>query len=166
MFFTAAGSLARVRAQIAAMRALADQSEERLFATAPFTTWTPSEHIDHNVKVAAAIVGRLLDDGAARGDRGVSAIGRLILAVGRIPRGKGKAPERVFGARQTAAELHASLDKLEAKLALLTDRHLAASRGPIVPHPRFRGLLPAQALRFLAIHTDHHLRIVADILAR
>jgi hypothetical protein len=32
-----------------------------------------------------------------------------------------------------------------------------------LPHPYFGGLTPVQTLRFLVVHTGHHLRIVADI---
>jgi hypothetical protein len=56
------------------------------------------------------------------------------------------------------------LTKLEGKFDELTAGHLADARGPIVPHPRFGGLRPAQALRFAAVHMDHHLRIIADIV--
>lgn len=165
MLFTAAGSLRRMRAQIAEMRRLADRPEGELFAAAPLSQWTPSEHIDHSIKVAASIVLRLLQSDPPRGERPLSIPGRLVLALGYIPRGRGRAPEKLRGARLAGPELHASLTKLEGKLALLAADHLAAARGPIVPHPRFGDLVPAQALRFAAVHGDHHLRIVKDILA-
>ena len=145
------------------MRALADSGESRLFTVGQCSAWCPSEHLDHIVKVSAAIVNRLLQLDAPAAP-GISLPGRVILAIGRIPRGKGKSPERVRGARVSSEELHASVAKLEEKLDLLSDVHLADKRGPIVPHPRFGGLLPGQALRFAAIHNDHHLRIIRDIL--
>jgi hypothetical protein len=165
MFFSASQSLNRVRQQLAQMRAFADSGDPRLFATAQCSAWCPSEHLDHIVKVSESIVSRLLQmDAPATG--GVSPLGRIILAVGRIPRGRGNAPERLRGARISAAELHASVVKLEGKIDLLSDVHLAETRGPIVPHPRFGGLRPGQALRFAAVHNDHHLRIIEDILRR
>ena len=166
MFFTAGQSLNRIRVQLNDMRRLADGPEQHIFATSMLSAWTPSEHLDHLVKVSASIVNRLLQLDAPRVDRPVSALGRIILAVGRIPRGRGNAPERLRGARVTPAELHAGLTKLEGKLDELTDPHLTDTRGPIVPHPRFGGLCPSQALRFAAVHNDHHLRIIADILGR
>jgi DinB superfamily len=164
MFFSATRSISRVRTQLARMRELAARPDGELFAAAPCSGWSPSEHIDHSIRVCASIVLRILDAEAPRGERGLSAAGRIILLLGRIPRGRGKSPERVRGLRQTRDELHASLDKLEGKLALLAADHLEERRGPIVPHPRFGGLIPSQALRFAAIHNDHHLRIVDDIL--
>ena len=165
MFFSTSRTLDRLRRQIATMRVHAGRPEAQLVAVAPFSGWTPSEHLDHSIKVSAAIVDRLLQLDAPRGTRGFSALGRLILMIGRIPRGKGKSPERVRGARTAAADLHAALTKLDQNLALLTAEHLAAKRGGIVPHPRFGDLAPATALRFTAIHNDHHLRIVDDIMA-
>lgn len=164
MFFNAAQSLERLHGQLAAMRTLADSPERDLFAESRHSAWTPSEHIDHLVKVSASIVNRILQPDAPRCETSVSALGRIILVCGRIPRGRGKAPERLRGARVAGAALHAGLTKLEGKLDELSDTHLADSRGAIVPHPRFGGLRPAQALRFAAVHNDHHLRIIADIL--
>ena len=145
------------------MRALADSGESRLFTVAQCSGWCPSEHLDHIVKVSTSVVNRLLQLDAPA-TPGISLLGRVILAIGRIPRGKGKSPERVRGTRVSSAELHASLIKLEEKLDLLSGVHLAEKRGAIVPHPRFGGLRPGQALRFTAIHNDHHLRIIRDIL--
>lgn len=166
MFFTSAYSLDQIRRQLAGLRTLADRPEVEIYATSRHSAWTPSEHVDHLTKVSASIVNRILQLDAPRVDIRLSPLGRIILAVGRIPRGRGKAPERLRGARVTPAELHAGLTKLEGKLDELTDPHLADARGAIVPHPRFGGLRPSQALRFAAVHNDHHLRIIADILGR
>jgi DinB superfamily len=166
MFFRAGTSVDRVRRQLQDMRALADSPESALFTESRCSGWTPAEHMDHLIKVTASIVNRILQSDAPRGETTLSALGRIILAVGRIPRGRGKAPERLRGARVGAAELHAGLTKLEGKLDELTAPHLADTRGAIVPHPRFGGLLPSQAMRFAAVHNDHHLRIIAEILAR
>lgn len=156
--------LDRVRAQVAELRTFADKPEADLCATAPFSKWSPSEHLDHAIKVMASIVNRLLDTEAPRGERPLTFIGRLVLLLGWIPRGVGKAPERVRGTQCNSADLHAALAKLEGKLALLTAQHLDDTRGRIVPHPRFGDLVPTVALRFTVIHTRHHLRIVEDIL--
>lgn len=165
MFFSASRNLDRVRQQLVRIRTLATTGEPRLFTTAQCSAWCPSEHLDHIVKVSASIVNRLLQMDAPA-TKGISPLGRIILAVGRIPRGRGNAPKRLRGARISAADLHASVARLEEKLEMLSDVHLAEKRGPIVPHPRFGGLRPAQALRFTAVHNDHHLRIIEDILRR
>lgn len=156
--------LDRLRAQVSELRTLADKPDAQLCATAPLSKWSPSEHLDHSIKVTASIVNRLLDTEAPRGERPLSFIGRLVLLSGWIPRGAGKSPERVRGTQCNSADLHASLTKLEGKIALLTAEHLNDARGGIVPHPRFGDLVPTVALRFARIHTRHHLRIIEDIL--
>jgi hypothetical protein len=149
--------------QLAEMRRLSSLPDAQLFATCGLSRWSPSEHIDHSVKVMSSIVRRLLQADADPG-RPLSAVGRLILLFGWIPRGRGKSPERLRGARTTREELAAALDALASQLARLEASHLALARGPVVPHPRFGGMTPPQAVRFAAIHTKHHLKIVADLL--
>ena len=158
---SASAHLARIREQLIRIRTLADSPQ--LDATCAVSAWCPSEHLDHIVKVSASVVNRLLDLDAPA-SKGASLLGRIIMTIGRIPRGRARSPERLRGARVSAVDLHAALAKLEGKLALLSDAHLAETRGAIVPHPRFGGLRPGQALRFTAIHNDHHLRIIDDIL--
>jgi hypothetical protein len=155
--------LSPLQKQLTELRRLSALPDAQLFATCGVSQWTPSEHVDHSVKVMSSIIGRLLDPGAERG-RPLSAIGRLILFLGWIPRGRGQSPTRLRGARASREELTTALDALAAQLARLDASHLALARGPVVPHPRFGGLTPPQAVRFAAIHTKHHLKIVADLL--
>lgn len=160
MFFSTTASLTR---QLPRIRHLIDGPD--LLTESPVSAWTPSEHLDHILKVSTAMLTRLhnLED-PKRPSRGISPLGRLILTLGRIPRGAGRAPERLHGMRATAEDLRASLARYESLLTTLQPAHLEKRRGPIVPHPRFGGLNPAQTLRFAAVHNDHHLRIIRDML--
>jgi hypothetical protein len=164
ILFDAARSLTRVRGQIVDMRRLVDGPH--LLVESTISAWTPAEHLDHVLKVGTAMINRLLKPDLAPLPRGISPLGRVILTIGRIPRGVGKAPERMHGARVTADALRAALDRLDSLLPTLEPAHLDAKRGAIVPHPRFGGLTPAQTLRFTAIHNDHHLRIIEDMVRR
>src|SRR5688500_18162377 len=139
MFPSASANIARLRGQLARIRTLVDSTGSRLDATCAVSGWCPSEHLDHIMKVSASIVNRILQLDAPA-TTGISFVGRIIMTIGRIPRGRGKAPERLRGARASAAELQASVKKLEEKIDLLSDVHLAEKRGAIVPHPRFGGL--------------------------
>ena len=160
--FNTERNLARVRGQLVAMRQLVDGPN--LLAESKISAWTPAEHLDHLIKVSTSLINRLLERDVEPLARGISVVGRVILTVGRIPRGRGRSPERLRGARATADALRAALDEFETALAALDATHLDGKRGAIVPHPRFGGLTPAQALRFAAIHNDHHLRIIEDVL--
>ncbi len=159
------GAVASLRAQLPELRAIAQLPEERLFVLRPeISGWTPAEHLDHSLKVAQSIVVRIADAEATPSARGISLVGRAILALGWIPRGRGRAPTKLHGMRATASELESRIVRFEGQLAAMPVPDGAAARLPIVPHPRFGGLTPVQAVCFAAIHTRHHLRIVADVL--
>lgn len=158
-------ALTRIREQLQRIRSLSRTPEAHLFAVETRVSgWCTAEHLDHILKVSAAIVGRVRDTNATPERRGISLLGRLILLVGWIPRGRGRSPKSVVGTRIAAAELEPLIAKLEQSIAQVVPGVVTASRVPIVPHPYFGGLTRSQALRFVAIHNAHHLRIVDEIL--
>ena len=149
------------------MRALARSPEAQLCARQErISAWSPAEHLDHTYKVSMSIVRRITDEDAKPSPRGINLIGRVILMLGWIPRGRGKTPPRLSGEVCTGAHIEEALARLDQALGALPMDAVTASRSPIVPHPLFGGLTPSQALRFIVVHTKHHLRIVDDILGR
>jgi len=157
-------TLARIRQQLDRIRALATTPEPQLFAARPdVSAWCAAEHLDHILKVSAAIVGRVREANPPPEKRGISFLGRVILACGWIPRGRGRSPARLVGTRCAGSDLTASLAKLEISIARV-EPEMVALRSPTVPHPMFGGLTPSQALRFVFIHNAHHLKIVDEIL--
>lgn len=164
MFYTATGSLRVLRKQVARIRAFAQLPEPQLFATSPLSGWTPSEHLDHLIRVCHSVITLLLDPAARTLSRKINVMGRIILHAGRIPRGRAKAPEQFIAARTESAQLIASLDALEQVIARIPIGDIPKRKDATVKHPRFGGLTPGQALRFVAIHNDHHLRIIDDML--
>ena len=160
-------ALVQIRTQIERIRTLARSPEEQFCARREhISAWSPAEHLDHTYKVSMSIVRRITEESAKPSRRGINLVGRVILLLGWIPRGRGKTPERLSGAICTGAHIEAALGRLEQALGTLPMDAVAASRSPIVPHPMFGGLTPSQALRFIVVHTNHHLRIVDEILAR
>jgi hypothetical protein len=155
-------SLRQIRTQLERMRALT-RVQELLVCNERVSGWCPAEHLDHMARVAGSVVGVLADENAERRP-GVTLMGRLVLLLGWIPRGVGKSPKRVLPTRASAEEINAALARVEQALDALPPAALSPSRGPIVPHPRFGGLTPPQALRLIAVHNEHHLKIVRDIL--
>lgn len=156
--------LARLEAQIAQVEALIAEGDEKLGRRAPrVSAWSVAEQIDHLTKVLDRALGLLLTSDTAL-PAGINLTGRLLLALGRLPRGVGKSPAAVRGAERSAAELRAQLAQVRPLVERLRDAgERLARRTPVFPHPYFGGLDTSQALRFLTVHTDHHLRIVADI---
>ena len=155
--------LARIREQLERIGALCGDTEERLFKTNErVSAWSPAEHVDHLLKVTKSIIDRLPSEEAV--PRGISFVGRVILALRWIPRGRGRAPEKLTGKRATPSERQARLARVTVAVEAVDAAAVDATRIRNVPHPRFGGLTPAQALRFVTVHTEHHLKIVRDIL--
>lgn len=128
--------------------------------------WSIGQQIDHILKVLEA-GQRFLGSAGERGPvlpRGMNLTGRLLLSLGWIPRGVGKSPKGVVPADETPGDLAERAARMRKAYC---DTPLAeavlADPTPVFPHPYFGGLTALQGLRFLAIHTHHHLKIVADI---
>lgn len=162
-----ANTLSRIRSQNERIRALVASGEPRLAAGQPrISAWSVSEHLDHILKVAISIVRRVNQPDAEEGKSGINILGRAVLLSGWIPRGRGKSPERLVGTRVAATEIDAAMARLEQLMDEVVLGTCDASRKRVVPHPIFGGLTPSQALRFTVVHTNHHLKIVEEILEK
>jgi hypothetical protein len=157
------GTLIQIRTQFERMRELT-RSAELSSRNERVSAWCLAEQIDHVTKVTASVVEVLADANAPPLSRGLNFVGRLLLLSGWIPRGVGKSPRRLTGTPVPTPDLDAALARLVAAFDALPFERLRASRVPIVRHPKFGGLTPPQALRFLVVHTKHHLKIVDEIL--
>ena len=85
----------------------------------------------------------------------------VIMNLKTMPRGKGKSPDRVrpineFDEKSLQEHLKTTRSKVE-KLKGLDKRKYFA-------HPYFGNIKLNSAIKFLGIHTKHHLKIVADII--
>lgn len=78
-----------------------------------------------------------------------------------IPRGKAKAPKVVIpGDDITLEALQASLTNTYQAITYLKN----CEENQYFMHPIFGQLNKKQTIQFLAIHTEHHLKIIRDIL--
>jgi D-serine dehydratase len=78
-----------------------------------------------------------------------------------IPRGKAKAPKVVIPSEEiTVDSLQESLKNTYQAIAYLKD----CQEKQYFMHPFFGQLNKKQTIKFLAIHTEHHLKIIRDIL--
>jgi hypothetical protein len=159
-----AAELERIERQLHEVEALIAEGDARLAARAAAVSgWSVGEQVDHILKVLDRSLGLLLTSEEAL-PKGINLVGRILLAARRLPRGVGKSPAALRGAARPAGERRAQLDRIAPLLERVRDSPERFMRPtPIYPHPYFGGLRAAQAVRFLAVHTDHHLRIVADI---
>lgn len=85
----------------------------------------------------------------------------MVFTMGKIPRGKAKAPKVVIPIQVATHE------ELITKLAAAKNNVLKLdtfSENQFFNHPFFKDLNVKQTKRFLTIHTKHHLKIIEDIL--
>jgi len=155
----------RLRTQTETIRTLIALPEGQLQAISPVSAWSAGQHLDHLLKVARAIMDHVVKPDGAVLPKGVNFVGRMVLTTGWIPRGRGKAPEKLRGAVATHEELVAALDRLVTMIGQIPLETLTLQKRATVPHPRFEALTPFQGLHFVVIHTGHHLRIVQEVLA-
>ena len=150
----AARPLARLGAQLGALERLVVDEPAALDCRAPAVSgWSVRLQVDHSLKVMA--LGLLtLDRGSAKPLPPCNLLGRTLMALDWIPRGRGKSPERVLPGECGDSQLAEEIRRLRSSFADPT---------PIFPHPYFGGLSAAQGVRFLAMHTHHHWKIVRDI---
>jgi DinB family protein len=150
-----------LRRQVARMRRVLDGSGRDLAATpVRGSSWSAAQQYDHILKVASAVLAVLEEKNPKVLSRPCSLLGKVILTIGWIPRGRAKSPEKLVGAAVSVDELRSQLDALAAAIERVAAHADQSSRVPIVKHPIFGGLNRAQALRLAAVHTEHHLKIV------
>lgn len=65
----------------------------------------------------------------------------------------------------TLKEGVASLEDVRRLLTAVRAESFRPANSPIIRHPFFGGLTPAQTLRSIVVHTRHHLRIAREIIA-
>jgi hypothetical protein len=151
-------SLERIREQSARMRAILASRDPT--TSIPKSAWCVAEQLDHTIKVASSTMQVVLKRNNPTLPYKITTIGRLVLLCGWIPRGRGRAPDKLTGTLASREQLEAQL----AQLDTVIDRAFAEpprDAAPILRHPAFGGLSYAESLAFIVVHTNHHLKIIA-----
>lgn len=85
----------------------------------------------------------------------------IVMTMRNIPRGKARAPERVQPREEfTETSLKMHLAKTRENVGKLS----YMSNNQFFPHPSLGHMKLKTTIKFLGIHTKHHLKIVDDIL--
>jgi hypothetical protein len=118
-------------------------------------------HLDHSLKVINNVCEGLKTSNPENYKSTFSILKFYIFLRGRIPRGKAKAPKSVVSNDEIIKSSIESQLAL-AKINLQEIKNLPANSH--FQHPYFGKLSLKKSQHFLAIHTNHHLFIVNDIL--
>lgn len=120
-------------------------------------------HIDHSLKVILAVTEALKKSNPSEYQWKFNFKRQLVYTLGFIPRGKGKAPKAVQSFDEiTKDDIEQQLKK--AIIAIAEIKQL--DQNSHFQHPIFGSLNLKPTLQFLKIHTQHHLKIMDDILKK
>ncbi|QJP32956.1 hypothetical protein F0365_00285 [Nonlabens sp. Ci31] len=118
-------------------------------------------HLDHSLQVLNGISETLTNSNPEDYQPKFSLPKFIIMNTGFIPRGKGRAPKQTIPEGGISEEkLLSDLDKI--KNATKDLNNLAENKN--FKHPLFGYLNRMDTIKFMAIHTQHHLKIMRDIV--
>jgi len=119
-------------------------------------------HIEHSFMVIINITEVLKKSDPANYKWKFSFARTYVYTFNKIPRGRGKAPKSVQPKDEITLEsLNSNLAKAQLKIQELEKLHPKSN----FIHPYFGMLNLKQTIKFLNLHTLHHLKIIQDIVA-
>lgn len=118
-------------------------------------------HIDHSLKVINNVIIALQKSNPNSYKNDFSFLGKLFFKLGFFPRGKAKAPKHVKPPDVILEEDLISQMQL-AKTNVETIANL--EENAYFKHPLFGNINTTRVHRFLVLHTNHHLKIINDIV--
>jgi hypothetical protein len=126
------------------------------------SAWSAGMHVHHCCLGMIGICKALAASRPPPPRSRFSLVTALVFLTGRIPRGRGRAPDAAAPRRDVSpAELSTFLDESVRLLAATNE----LDRGAWFKHGVFGVLDRDKAIRFMRIHNRHHLKIIADIVA-
>lgn len=120
-------------------------------------------HLDHTLKTINRISSALIASDPERYESKFNMQRVFVHTTGHIPRGAAQSPANVRPPEQIELDsLHAQLELARTNLSLI---HKLTEKA-YFEHPVFDHLDRDQTRRFLEVHTNHHLKIIEDIMAK
>ena len=118
-------------------------------------------HIVHSCLVINSVCGAVLKSDPSKFIKKFSFKAFLVLLLNSFPRGKAKAPSFTMPSEELSpASILQSIQTARASIEALSK----AEKNQYFTHPFFGDLHTADTIKFLAVHTNHHLKIIKDIL--
>ena len=118
-------------------------------------------HIEHTLLVINVIITGLKNSNPVEYKWKFNLSRLFVFTLNKIPKGKGKAPDRVqpkniFTTESLKNHLTLTSDKIKELNNLNTNQ--------FIDHPVFGNLNLKSTIKFLHIHTHHHIEIIDDII--
>lgn len=119
-------------------------------------------HLDHSLKVINQIVKTLHSSNPGDYKKDFNISRKVVFAAGRFPRGRGRAPKTVLPPEIISNEdILQQIDEATSNIKSLGTLDKKANF-----YHRIFGMLDLKdSIKFLEIHTNHHLAIIEDIIA-
>ncbi len=118
-------------------------------------------HLVHSCLVIDSVCGAVCKSDPSKFIKKFSFKAFLVLLVNSFPRGKAKAPSFTLPSEELSpASILKSIQASRASIEALAK----ADKNQYFTHPIFGDLNAADTFKFLAVHTNHHLKIIKDIL--
>ncbi len=119
-------------------------------------------HIEHSCLVISRVIDTILQSNPAAYSWHFSFKKLIVFALHKFPRGKAQAPKAVMPNEQIDIEtIQKNIDQAKESLVKLT----MANKNQYFTHPIFGKVNKKDTFKFLAVHTQHHVKIIQDILA-
>ena len=154
---------------LAVYKDLLNGISEEHFQTLPFDGgWSHAQlysHIIHVNKLSLISIERCINRTANKDSRRTDWRIRLIMLLGKLPPGRIKAPERIAAkvSQITKEEAKNQLLRFSERLDQISTKISLAPPDQKISHPRMGPLSALQWLRFIDIHTRHHISQLSRI---
>ncbi len=118
-------------------------------------------HLDHTLKVINKVCETVSESNPLEYNSEFNLKRKIIFALGVFPRGKAKSPKRVLPPeiitkKDLETQLEKAINNLESIKELEENKYFT--------HPIFKHLNKKQTIKFLGLHTNHHLKIIRDVV--
>lgn len=118
-------------------------------------------HIDHSLKVINNVINALQKSEPETYKNNFSFLGKVFFTLGFFPRGKAKAPKHVKPPEVILKEdLYLQIQQAKNNIETIA----SLDKNAFFKHPFFGNVNKPRIYRFLVLHTNHHLKIISDIL--
>ena len=122
--------------------------------------WSIGQHAEHVVRATSALTILVLRNHASEGSNVSEALKVALLKQGFIPRGVAQAPEGTLPAEETDID---ALNQLILKTSNRIRRLADVGPDAAAIHPYLGDMKREEAIRFMEIHLEHHLKIMHEI---